>query len=70
MAKSIRGNRDGINGSNKTYTITKRGVVSRKKIVKEIELGKHPNHSIYTRNKEKYVRANPDTILNNNVNKS
>ncbi|RXJ97976.1 DUF3892 domain-containing protein [Arcobacter sp. CECT 8986] len=70
MAYNISGNQDGLNGRNKTYIIPGRGTVSRKTLVKEVELGKHPNHSTYKINGQKYVRANPDITTCNNVNKS
>ncbi len=69
MAKKIRGNHDGENGENDSYTIQGRGEVSRETLVKEVENGKHPNHSIYEINGEKYVRANPDNSSDNNINK-
>lgn len=69
MAKKIRGNNDGENGQNDSYTIQGRGVVPRGNLVKEVEKGKHPNHSIYERDGEKYVRANPDSSSENNINK-
>ena len=69
MANIIKGNQDGTNGENETYTIPGRGSnIPRSEIVKEVEGGKHPNHSIYTLNGEKYVRANPDSKTKNNVN--
>lgn len=69
MAKIITGNQDGENGENESYRIPGRGTeIPRKTLVQEIETGKHPNHSIYTRNGEKYVRANPDSKKKNNVN--
>lgn len=69
MAKKIRGNHDGENGQNENYTIQGRGEVSRKTLVREVENGKHSDHSIYERNGEKYVRANPDDSSENNINK-
>lgn len=68
MADKIKGNRDGEGGRNESYTIQGRGVVQRSKLVREVEQGKHPNFSTYTRDGEKYVRANPDTKETNNVN--
>lgn len=69
MATKIRGNHDGENGENDNYTIQGRGEVSRGNLVKEVGNGKHPNHSIYERDGEKYVRANPDGSPKNNINK-
>lgn len=69
MAKNISGNQDGDNGSNDSYTIKGRGVVTRKQLVKEIEQGKHPNHHTVEVDGEKYARSNPDITKNNNVDK-
>ena len=69
MAKNIRGNNDGENGRNDSYTIQGRGVVTRQKLVNEVEAGKHPDHSVYQRDGEKFVRSNPDSTESNNVNK-
>ncbi len=70
MAKTIKGNHDGENGENKSYTIPGRGSkIPREKIVKEIEKeNKHPNHSTYKINGVKYVRGKADKKKNNNVN--
>lgn len=68
MAKNIRGNHDGKNGENESYTIKGRGVVTRSALVKEIEAGKHPNHHTYKQDGKKYARANPDDKETNNVN--
>lgn len=68
MADTIKGNRDGEGGRNESYTIPGRGVVTRRQLVREVENGKHPNFSIYTREGEKYVRGNPDSKERNNVN--
>ncbi len=68
MAKIIRGNQDGPDGENDSYTIPGRGIVPRKQLVREVEQGNHPDFSIYRRNDEKYVRANPDGQKKNNVN--
>jgi hypothetical protein len=68
MANIIKGNQDGENGGNESYTIPGRGVVSRPQLVREVEHGKHPNFSTYERDGVKYVRGNPDSRTNNNVN--
>jgi hypothetical protein len=71
MANKINGNRDGINGRNKTYSIPGRSSsISRETIVKEINQGKHPNHSTYKRNGIEYARANPNPEKYDNVNKN
>lgn len=69
MAKNIRGNNDGENGENDSYTIAGRGVVSRETLVQEVEQGKHPHHHVININGEDYVRSNPDRTIGNNVNK-
>ena len=69
MAKNIRGNKDGQNGENQTYTIPGRGTVPREKLVEEIKEGKHPDFHIYERNNVEYVRADPDSNQQNNVDK-
>ena len=69
MAKNIRGNNDGENGENDSYTIAGRGVVSRETLVQEVEQGKHPLHHVININGEDYVRSNPDRTIGNNVNK-
>ncbi|MGQ7289802.1 DUF3892 domain-containing protein [Vreelandella venusta] len=68
MAKNIKGNKDGKNGENESYTIVGRGTVSRTALVKEVEAGKHPNHHVYNQDGNKYVRANPDDKDGNNIN--
>lgn len=69
MAKNIRGNNDGSNGENDSYTIAGRGVVNRAALVRETHSGKHPCHHVVRVNGEEYVRANPDSQSANNVNK-
>lgn len=69
MADIIKGNQDGENGENETYRIPGRGsAIPRPTVVKEVEQGKHPHHSVYKRDGVKYVRANPDSKKKNNVN--
>ena len=69
MANNIKGNNDGENGRNDSYSIPGRGNVERQTLVKEIEQGKHPNFSTYEKGGEKFVRSNPDSTKSNNVNK-
>ncbi len=69
MAKNIRGNQDGPNGENNSYTINGRGKVDREKLAKEVDAGKHPNHHTVKRNGKTFVRSNPDSTESNNVNK-
>ncbi|ELA7274922.1 DUF3892 domain-containing protein [Vibrio parahaemolyticus] len=70
MAKgsSINGNGGGAGGGNESYTITGRGQVSRKKLVKEIKEGKHPETSVYTRNGVEYARNKPNNDVPDNIN--
>lgn len=68
MAKKISGNQDGKGGRNESYRIPGRGDVSRDKLAREVDRGKHPNHSIYERNGEKFIRSNPNTKGSDNVN--
>ena len=68
MANKIKGNHDGPNGENRTYTIPGRGVVSRPVLVREIKQGKHPDYSTVIVNDVEFVRAKPDGDRKNNVN--
>lgn len=68
MADHIHGNADGENGENDTYTIPGRGsTIPRRTLVREVKQGRHPNHHIYKREGEEYLRADPDHRKNNNV---
>ena len=68
MANDIRGNADGENGENDSYSISGRSSnIPRRKLVQEVEQGKHPNHHTYKRNGKKYVRSNQDWMKKNNV---
>jgi len=69
MAVNIRGNRDGENGHNDSYAIPGRGVVPRDKLVREVKLDKHPNHTTTKIGDVEYVKAKPDNQMKNNVNK-
>ena len=69
MALNIRGNRDGKNGHNNSYTIPGRGTVSRSKLVNEIKSGKHPNHTTINVKGVDYAKAKPDYKTKNNINK-
>lgn len=70
MANKIKGNHDGQNGENRTYTIQGRGIVSRSVLVREIKQGKHPDYSTVTVNGVEFVRAKPDGDRKNNVNQT
>jgi hypothetical protein len=69
MADVIKGNQDGPRGENESYSIPGRGsAIPRPKLVREVEQGKHRHFSIYRRAGVKYVRGNPDSTTENNVN--
>ncbi|MCR3972683.1 hypothetical protein ACTG2W_02380 [Aeromonas sp. 96A] len=67
MAKIIRGNADGKNGENQSYTIPGRGTISRSKAVTEVKQKKHPNHHVIVVNDVEYIRANRDSSKPNNI---
>jgi hypothetical protein len=68
MAKTIKGNKDGENGENQSYTIPGRGSeIPREQVVREIKQGQHPNHGVYTRDGVEYARSKPDAQQKNNV---
>ena len=68
-SKSITGNADGSNGENQTYSINGRGNVSRAKLAREVDAGKHDGVHTVKVNGTKYVRANPNKNANDNVDK-
>jgi hypothetical protein len=69
MADTIKGNQDGENGENDTYSIPGRGSkIPRSTVVREVKQGKHPNFGIYKRNGVEYIRGLPDSKTKNNVN--
>ena len=65
----IKGNQDGVNGRNKTYSIGGRKNVQRRTAVKEVKQGLHPDSHVYKRNGIEYVRDNPDRSKADNVNR-
>ena len=70
MANNIVGNHDGDNGGNDTYNIKGRGInIPRSIIINEIQAGQHPNFIITTINGKKYVKAKPNSKINDNVNR-
>ena len=68
MARNIKGNGDGPNGRNDTYSIPGRGSVARPVVVREVKEGQHPGHGTVTVDGVEYVRSNPDRSRRNNVN--
>jgi hypothetical protein len=69
MANIIKGNQDGENGENETYSIPGRSSsIPRKTVVKEVKAGQHPNFGIYKREGVEYVRGKPDNTTKDNVN--
>ena len=53
MTINISGNSDSKNGSNNSYTIPGRGIVTRARLVKETANGQHPNHHVVKNKSEK-----------------
>ncbi len=69
MANQIKGNGDGPNGGNDTYSIPGRSSsVARRQVVKEVKQGKHPNFGVVRRGGQEFVRGKPDRSKKNNVN--
>jgi hypothetical protein len=69
VANIIKGNQDGPNGENESYSIPGRGShIPRKMVVRGVKQHKHPHHSTYKLNGKEYIRAKPDSRTNNNVN--
>lgn len=68
IMSKITGRRDGIGGRNEHYDIGGRKNVPRSVAVKEVERGRHPEHHIYERGGQKFVRDNPDASKRDNVN--
>ena len=66
----IKGLNDGIGGRNEHYDIGNRKNVPRRKVVAEIEQGKHSGAHVVTVNGRKYARDNPDNSKSDNVNKN
>lgn len=64
---SVRGNRDGKNGENLTYTILGRGKVTRKDFVREIHSGKHPDYEVITVDGVEYARSKGNSRTNDNI---
>ncbi|MEM7101244.1 MAG: DUF3892 domain-containing protein [Pseudomonadota bacterium] len=67
MPKKIRGNADGPGGRNESYNVRGRGDVSRSKLVKEVDQGKHQGYHTIEVKGRKYVRDNPDSSTKDNV---
>jgi hypothetical protein len=68
-SKSITGKADGSNGENQSYTIKGRGDVSRAKLAREVDSGLHTGVHTVKVNGTKYVRANPNHNVGDNVDK-
>lgn len=68
MARKIKGNHDGPNGGNDSYSIPGRGQVSRPRLVSEIRAGQHDDFGTIRVNGKTYVRAKPDNSTRNNIN--
>lgn len=65
----IKGNNDGPNGRNESYTIGSRTSVPRTEAVREVKAGKHPDSHVVKINDREYVRDNPDDSKKDNVNR-
>jgi len=71
MAKKIiTGNNDGPGGRNETYKVNDRNI-GRDRLVGQYENNpsNFPDHHLYERGGEKYLRDNPDPSKKDNVNK-
>ncbi len=65
----IKGKNDGPGGRNEHYDIGRRKNISRTQVVREVKQGKHPkNHIVKIKGRE-YVRDNPDSSKEDNVNR-
>lgn len=64
----IRGNRDGPNGRNESYSLGNRKHIPRMKMVQEVEAGQHPSVNVIKVNGRKYIRDNADSSRKDNVN--
>ncbi len=69
MAKVI-GNNDGPNGRNESYKIGGRSHVPRAQAVREKKQGMHQGAHIVKINRREYLRDNPDSSKNDNVNRN
>ena len=69
MTKVV-GNNDGPGGRNDTYKIGTRKNVKRSEAVKEVKKGKHSGAHVVKVNGREYVRDNPDSSKNDNVNRN
>ncbi|ASD67028.1 DUF3892 domain-containing protein [Pseudoalteromonas piscicida] len=68
--KVIKGNNDGKNGANATYQVGKNKSVKKSVLIKQVEMGKHPNHQVVRPAKSaNYVRSKADGRKANNVNR-
>ncbi|WP_371133481.1 DUF3892 domain-containing protein [Rheinheimera sp.] len=68
MAKVIKGLGSESGSGNDAYKDGRGRVVTRPKMVKEVELGRHPDYHIVEIGGTKYVRGNPDSNPGNNIN--
>lgn len=67
MAIKIRGNQDGKNGENQSYTIHGRGTVSRAQLVKEVKKGMHPHHHVIKVNGVNFARSDANHKRTDNI---
>lgn len=66
----IKGRNDGPGGRNEHYDIGPRKNVPRRNAVAEVKRGEHDGVHIIKINDREYLRDNPDSSKNDNVNRS
>lgn len=68
MAAKIKGNNDGPNGENLSYSVQGRNI-PKNVLIPLVEAGKYPGYHVLTADDgKKWIRGNPDKRKNNNVN--
>ncbi len=67
MALRITGRREDENGANTHYRLSDGRIVTRAEAVAMCERGELPGYHIYERNGIKYLRDNPDTREEDNI---
>lgn len=69
MSSRIKGNNDGPNGRNESYTY-KGKTYTRTQMVKRVEQGLHQENTVVTIKGKKYVKDKPDQSKKDNVNRT
>ena len=67
MALRIIGRREDANGANTHYKLSDGKIVTREEAVKMCKDGLLPNYHIYERDGVEYLRDNPDTREEDNI---